>query len=40
VPIGRRHQELMLVRGTPFGFQEERLMPVRFVPMVNRLNMG
>ena len=39
VPVGRWHQELLLIRHTPAGFREERLMPVRFVPMVKQLNL-
>ena len=39
VPVGRWRQELVLIRHTPDGCQHERLMPVRFVPMVKRLNL-
>jgi protein-L-isoaspartate(D-aspartate) O-methyltransferase len=39
VPVGRWRQELMLIHHTPDGYQRERLMPVRFVPMVKRLNL-
>ena len=39
VPVGRWRQELMLIHHTPDGCQRERLMPVRFVPMVRRLNL-
>lgn len=34
VPVGTMFQELVRVRRTPDGFKEERLLPVRFVPMV------
>ena len=39
VPVGRWRQELMLIHHTPDGCRQERLMPVRFVPMVRRLNL-
>ena len=39
VPVGRWRQELVLIRHTPDGYRRERLMPVRFVPMVKRLNL-
>lgn len=34
VPVGTHDQELIVIRRTPDGFEERRLMPVRFVPMV------
>jgi protein-L-isoaspartate(D-aspartate) O-methyltransferase len=34
VPVGTDDQHLMLIRRTPDGFTEQRLMGVRFVPMV------
>ncbi len=34
VPVGTDDQELLVVERTKTGFREERLMPVRFVPMV------
>ena len=34
VPVGTHDQELLVIRRTPDGFEERRLMPVRFVPMV------
>ena len=40
VPVGRWRQELVLIRHTPDGCRRERLMPVRFVPMVKQLNLG
>ena len=39
VPVGRWRQELMLIHRNPDGCRRECLMPVRFVPMVNRLNL-
>ena len=39
VPVGRWRQELVLIHHTPDGCRQERLMPVRFVPMVRRLNL-
>jgi len=39
VPVGRWRQELVLIRHTPDGCRRERLMPVRFVPMVKQLNL-
>jgi len=39
VPVGRWRQELVLIHHTPDGCRRERLMPVRFVPMVRRLNL-
>jgi len=39
VPVGRWRQELVLIRHTPDGCRREHLMPVRFVPMVKRLNL-
>jgi len=39
VPVGRWRQELMLIHHTPDSCRHERLMPVRFVPMVKRLNL-
>jgi protein-L-isoaspartate O-methyltransferase len=36
---GRWRQELVLIRHTPDGCRRERLMPVRFVPMVKQLNL-
>jgi protein-L-isoaspartate(D-aspartate) O-methyltransferase len=39
VPVGRWRQELVLIHHTPDGCRRERLMPVRFVPMVKRLNL-
>lgn len=35
VPVGVDDQELLVVRRTATGFTEQRLMPVRFVPMVH-----
>lgn len=34
LPVGRYDQDLVRIRRTPRGFKEERLIPVRFVPMV------
>lgn len=34
VPVGTDDQQLLVVRRTADGFTEQRLMPVRFVPMV------
>jgi protein-L-isoaspartate(D-aspartate) O-methyltransferase len=34
VPVGGAEQELVLVRRTADGFAEERLLPVRFVPLL------
>jgi len=34
VPVGEFFQELYLITRTDSGFREERLLPVRFVPMV------
>ncbi len=34
VPVGTGDQELLVIERTPDGFHERRLMPVRFVPMV------
>ncbi len=39
VPVGRWRQELVLIHHTPDGCRRERLMPVRFVPMVKQLNL-
>ena len=39
VPVGLWRQELVLIHHTPDGCRRERLMPVRFVPMVKRLNL-
>ena len=39
VPVGLWRQELVLIHHTPDGCRRERLMPVRFVPMVRRLNL-
>ncbi|MBC8245904.1 MAG: protein-L-isoaspartate(D-aspartate) O-methyltransferase [Verrucomicrobia bacterium] len=39
VPVGRWRQELVRIHHTPDGCRQERLMPVRFVPMVRRLNL-
>ena len=39
VPVGRWRQELVLIHHTPDGCRREHLMPVRFVPMVKRLNL-
>lgn len=33
LPVGTREQELILVRRTASGFEQERVLPVRFVPM-------
>ena len=33
IPVGARHQELLLITRTEKGFMEKRLLPVRFVPM-------
>ena len=33
VPVGTRLQELMVLTRTPEGFREQRVLPVRFVPM-------
>jgi protein-L-isoaspartate(D-aspartate) O-methyltransferase len=33
VPVGTRLQELMVLTRTPQGFREQRVLPVRFVPM-------
>jgi protein-L-isoaspartate O-methyltransferase len=38
-PGGRWRQELVLIHHTPDGCRRERLMPVRFVPMVKQLNL-
>ena len=34
VPVGTMDQELLVIQRTRDGFDERRLMPVRFVPMV------
>ena len=34
IPVGKGNQTLVRVRRTPQGFQKERLLPVRFVPMI------
>ena len=39
VPVGLWRQELVLIHHTPDGCRREHLMPVRFVPMVKRLNL-
>ena len=39
VPVGLWRQELVLIHHTPDGCRREHLMPVRFVPMVRRLNL-
>ena len=33
IPVGARYQELLLITRTEKGFEEKRLLPVRFVPM-------
>jgi protein-L-isoaspartate(D-aspartate) O-methyltransferase len=33
IPVGRTFQELLRITRTPHDFREERLLPVRFVPM-------
>ena len=33
IPVGARYQELLLITRTGKGFEEKRLLPVRFVPM-------
>ena len=33
IPVGARYQELLLITKTEKGFEEKRLLPVRFVPM-------
>ena len=33
IPVGDRYQELIRLRKTPEGIKQERLLPVRFVPM-------
>jgi protein-L-isoaspartate(D-aspartate) O-methyltransferase len=38
VPVGTFEQELLLIERTATGFREQRLMPVRFVPMVPKKN--
>jgi protein-L-isoaspartate(D-aspartate) O-methyltransferase len=38
VPVGTFDQDLLLIERTASGFREERLMPVRFVPMVPKKN--
>ena len=35
-PVGRGHQELVKIRRTAEGFERERMMGVRFVPMTGR----
>ena len=34
IPVGTNFQELMRITKTKEGIEEEKLMPVRFVPMV------
>ena len=33
IPVGSRYQELLVITRTSDGFEEERVVPVRFVPM-------
>ena len=36
IPVGKRSQELVLLRRTPDGIERKRLMHVRFVPMTGQ----
>jgi len=36
IPVGTRYQELLLITRTEKGFEERRLLPVRFVPMTGK----
>ncbi len=36
IPVGARYQELLLITRTGKGFEEKRLLPVRFVPMTGK----
>jgi len=35
VPVGDKYQKLLLITKTEEGFEQETLLPVRFVPMVH-----
>ncbi len=34
IPVGTNHQELLLIVRTEDGYQKQKLLPVRFVPMI------
>ncbi len=36
IPVGERSQELLVVTRTESGFREQKVLPVRFVPMTGR----
>ena len=40
LPVGEFYQELVLIKKTDQGLQKERLIPVRFVPMVSQDEAG
>jgi len=40
LPVGEFYQELVLIKKTDQGIQKERLLPVRFVPMVSQDGSG
>jgi protein-L-isoaspartate(D-aspartate) O-methyltransferase len=38
IPVGKRHQDMMVLTKTPTGVIESRTIPVRFVPLTNHHN--
>jgi protein-L-isoaspartate(D-aspartate) O-methyltransferase len=39
IPVGETYQELLLIKRTERGFSEEKIIPVRFVPMTGKAQM-